>query len=295
MKKLFILTGIVISATAFKTIADELTKYGIKSSEVKQAVIDKATNNYIPLDESGITNLRNNVKKMTPDERGVFAKTLGLFVKNYVSSPAFSAELNKTVDAGKRDTNPNSEDWKATYEAEYSSNFASINSLIEAGMITDEYFASFETMNQGFRSQQGNQMEPETATYLARQIKLNEAIVALKPVFKLNKTEFAKKYAALFASRKVEDDIDTAKQQNKELDKKKDYKSNISNLLQQFLEQTEGVDYEAKTFKNGSVTEYANEEYRRKPPVWKAAFRVGKPAMMVARQIAEEWKKDLSQ
>lgn len=69
-----------------------------------------------------------------------------------------------------------------------------------------------------------------------------------------------------------------------------DPKELVKTRLEQFLEATEDVDFDAKL--NGR--RFANAHYERKPQQWKLAYRAGKEPVEKARKFAEEWLKELS-
>ena len=68
-----------------------------------------------------------------------------------------------------------------------------------------------------------------------------------------------------------------------------DPKELVTKRLEQFLEATEDVDFDAKL--NGR--KFANAQYERKPPEWKLAYRAGRAPVEKARKFAEAWLREL--
>jgi hypothetical protein len=68
-----------------------------------------------------------------------------------------------------------------------------------------------------------------------------------------------------------------------------DPKELVKARLEQFLEATEDVDFDAKL--NGR--KFASAQYERKPQEWKLAYRAGKEPVEKARAFAEAWLKEL--
>jgi len=68
-----------------------------------------------------------------------------------------------------------------------------------------------------------------------------------------------------------------------------DPKELVKARLEQFLEATDDVDFDAAL--NGR--KFANAQYERKPQEWKLAYRAGKEPVEKARKFAEAWLKEL--
>ena len=68
-----------------------------------------------------------------------------------------------------------------------------------------------------------------------------------------------------------------------------DPKELVKARLEQFLDATEDVDFEATL--NGR--RFADAQYERKPQEWKLAYRAGKEPVEKARKFAEQWLKEL--
>jgi hypothetical protein len=72
-----------------------------------------------------------------------------------------------------------------------------------------------------------------------------------------------------------------------------DYPPTIKGLvirrLQQFLEKTEGMDFNAKLVKRGKFYYFEDPKLEEKDDEWKLLFRCGKDVILPAREYAKEW------
>ncbi|HRI25569.1 MAG TPA: hypothetical protein PLZ45_12900 [Ferruginibacter sp.] len=59
--------------------------------------------------------------------------------------------------------------------------------------------------------------------------------------------------------------------------------------LQNFLEATEGIDYDAQLYEKNNKKYFVKAEYERKSSRWKMAYRAGKDAVETARAFASQW------
>lgn len=68
----------------------------------------------------------------------------------------------------------------------------------------------------------------------------------------------------------------------------------IRKRIEEFLELSADVNFEAKLVPSGSRMRFADDEYEDKPPDWKVCFRAGKEATMAAREFAQAWLAELA-
>lgn len=282
--------------------ADELVQYGISSKELKEYVVSIAQrdkfpglNFYIP------QSVRQMKGKMTDDQKTALAKTACTFVKAYVNSSAFVSDLNSQINSQLVDTRPESDYWKEIYQSVYNSSIEEITSL--KGFMNDAYFESMQQMNSALQSllQQPNTFgdTPEGQLMFENETrKLHQNIAEMealtdKDLFLKDFNAYANKLATLKARHATDNQILDAKAQNEALKKGLNYKTHIQQQLQQFLDESENVDFNAKLVANGSMLEFENPEYKSKSLVWKQCFRMGKPGTDVFRKFAEDWLKEL--
>ncbi|HEX7833534.1 MAG TPA: hypothetical protein VF787_28035 [Thermoanaerobaculia bacterium] len=67
----------------------------------------------------------------------------------------------------------------------------------------------------------------------------------------------------------------------------------VKKRLEEFLEATSDVDYEAETVKRGNKMRFADGEYENKGSEWKLAYRAGKEPTEKARAFAAAWLSEL--
>jgi hypothetical protein len=68
----------------------------------------------------------------------------------------------------------------------------------------------------------------------------------------------------------------------------------IKKGLQQFLDETKDVDFNATTFLKDDKKIFSNPAYEEKSGRWKACYRAGKEVSEVARNFAKEWLIELN-
>jgi len=67
----------------------------------------------------------------------------------------------------------------------------------------------------------------------------------------------------------------------------------IVRRIDEFLEESEDVDFSAKLVQSGGRMKFALTEYEDKPPLWKLCYRAGKEAVQAAREFAAAWRAEL--
>ena len=68
----------------------------------------------------------------------------------------------------------------------------------------------------------------------------------------------------------------------------------IKERLNHFLELAATVDFNAELKQVGKMRKFVNPQYEGKAYDWKQIFRAGKEVIEPARQVAEQWLKELS-
>jgi hypothetical protein len=64
----------------------------------------------------------------------------------------------------------------------------------------------------------------------------------------------------------------------------------IARRLQEFLDTSKDVDFNAKLLPAGSKHRFVDPRYEEKPPEWKLCFRAGREAVAAAREAAQAWQ-----
>ena len=68
----------------------------------------------------------------------------------------------------------------------------------------------------------------------------------------------------------------------------------IKQRLNEFLEATKGIDYNAALVERNGKKYFTNPKYEAKNAYWKMAFRAGKEVTETARTLAQQWLKELN-
>ena len=70
-----------------------------------------------------------------------------------------------------------------------------------------------------------------------------------------------------------------------------DSKVIVARRLQEFLDISKDVDFDAKLVPSGRLMRFAEPRYEEKPPIWKLCYRAGRDASTAARGAAQAWLK----
>jgi hypothetical protein len=63
--------------------------------------------------------------------------------------------------------------------------------------------------------------------------------------------------------------------------------------LEQFLNETDDIDFSAQLIEKNGVKYFANKDYERKSNRWKMAYRAGKEVIETARNFVQDWIKEI--
>jgi flagellar biosynthesis GTPase FlhF len=67
----------------------------------------------------------------------------------------------------------------------------------------------------------------------------------------------------------------------------------VAHRLQEFLDVSKTVDFDAKLVPAGKLMRFANPEYEEQKPLWKLCYRTGREVVAAARDAAQAWLKTL--
>jgi hypothetical protein len=313
MKKLTLLSGLLIGVVSLQFTFDDLSRYGTNPEEFKSQLITLATFKEFPGFKFYYSQaIKKACMSIPAAEQATAAKALGKMVKSLVMSTSFKTDYEKNLMQNLQTADRNSPEMKERYESEYNSQMQSIESMIKIPNFTDQLFAMQQNMSETSRKTLVDLNAKDLSSASAEDVKLvknmqttfkrsadnADAILKLKPLVKSNPAEFSKQYAKIMAEQSVQSELDSKREDNarimEEAAEKKDYKANIKSQLQQFLDESADIDFGAKVAKQANGREeFTNEEYREKSRIWKQCYRIGKPATMAFREIAQEWIKEL--
>ena len=254
MKKLLILT--LMSLLVYRA-ADVFSDIGLTRPEAQQQVVNSITSGYISVPAA--------CRKLTLAQRASVVSNIVSFAKAYT----------QTDDFKKRYAN-----WRN--EAKPTS---SAKSYEQVQQEQREQIAGMKKTKAAMAK-----MDAATQKALQQAIKEQEKIVAeletgTSPMLMKRETvEQVNKYAE-------------AEYQENLKKWEEDYPANPSVLIRKqlnnFLEQSNGIDFAAKLTDRNGKKYFVNPDYEQKPEVWKRCFRAGFDATATARQQAQSWLSEL--
>lgn len=211
-----------------------------------------------------------NIRNIALGDRVAVTKDLLAFTKQYVESDAFKKEYAVTREQ-RKPTEPKKPKTEAEIRTEQVNNLKKSIAEIEKSMKTAKddmkkiFHESLEVLQKQLKDYEDpkNEIIPlmaqgEQSQYEYYLKKYREETEAWQDLFPENSRAFVKK------------------------------------RLQQMLEDTKGVDYNAELVERSNKKKYfVNPVYEKKPGNWKYAFRAGKEVTETARAFVQDWLKSL--
>ncbi|MBC7902122.1 MAG: hypothetical protein H7Y27_01805 [Gemmatimonadaceae bacterium] len=254
----------LISFTEKKFYEDVFSKLGLTRDQANARITEGLLNGY--LNHYGIRNL----KSIALNDRGAIVKDLASYAREQAATPAFKTAYLKIKESNK----PTAPQKMQTADE------------LRAGMVKSltDNITKFEA-------------ELKTATAQMKPIYQNMLVESKKQLKEYQDPNNAmlKMYADNF---KESESIQKEAYQNQLNAWEEKYPANpifyVKLKLQEFLEATEGVDFNAATVEKNGKKYFTNPSYERKSSNWKMAFRAGKPAVDAGRAFAKEWIAEIS-
>lgn len=262
---ILLITGIGLGVSSFtvkKTAADFLEQLGITKTSADEKITNSLLGGY--LDQYGLRNAKN----IATGDRAAITRDLLLYTKQYVSSPAFQKAYNQLRDNNKPKPN-------------------SIQSPDEmrTGLI-DQYKKSITETEANMKKADANMkgiFEPILAT-LKQQLKdAQDPNSAMLNNYKKNYPEMLKSVEA------------SNQQQLTEWEAKYPVNQSlfVKTRLQQFLDETADIDFNAQLIEKNGKKYFANQAYEHKGNRWKLAFRSGKEVIETTRTLVKNWMAEI--
>jgi FtsZ-binding cell division protein ZapB len=165
--------------------------------------------------------------------------------------------------------------------------------VVDIQIQSGETFASMESML--------TSLPPEQRADFKKQIEQGKRTAAffkkIKPLLKTDMEEFKKQYAEFLANDEIRQSEETLARNNKnnaqEYEKWKDPKKVLITRLNDFLNQSNGVDFAAQTKEVSGRKKFVNAAYEGKNDVWKFCYRIGPTPTNAARAFAQQWLTEL--
>jgi len=248
---LFTLTGLVAAASVF-------TDLGVSENDARAAMFDNLTGSgsYFPGNKAAF-------KSASGQARAAMVQALATFGKAYVQSDTFKQKYAAYLEAN-RPTPPTPK----TVDGEV----ARIKKDIEDGIKNTE-----ETIKQ---------MPPD------QQKQMQDLIASMREQEAQYDDPATKQMLATSIAQENLDDKQQYEENLKEFndDHPTDVNVLVARRLEEFVDLSQTVNFDAKLDANGS---FVDQKYERQDGNWKLLYRAGKPAVDAARAFAQQWLKEL--
>jgi hypothetical protein len=210
--------------------------------------------------------VRNAFKKAAPSVRAALAEQVLVWTKAYVSSPQFSKDYAAQREQSKPqiEERPSIDEELQERRAKRAADMEETKKSIAA--MPKEYRAQAE---EGYKA-------------------------AVESMKQLDTPEFRKiERDGIIAERKSEQEQYEERLAEWEEQYPSDPNVVVKKRLEEFLDETEDVDYDAELVESYGKMRFADKPYERKSAQWKLAFRAGKETTEKARAFAKEWLGEL--
>lgn len=258
-----IVTVLLVSAVGFSAVGagDVLQQLSMSKADAGQEVLSSLANGNV-----SYYRVRNAFRKAAPPARAAMAEQVLIWTKAYVASPQFA----KDYAAQREQAKPQAEE-RPSIEEE----LEQLRAKRAADM--EESKKSIAQMPKEYRAQ-------AEAGYKAM----------VESMKKLDTPEFRKiERDGLVAQRKAEEEQYEDRLAQWEENYPADPRELIKRRLEEFLDQTEDIDYDAELVESYGKMRFADRSYERKPQQWKLAFRAGRETTEKARAFAKGWLAEL--
>ncbi len=252
----------LFSFTAKNVAEDFLQQLGISKANADEKIAHSLLGGY--LDQYGLRNAKN----IALGNRAAVAKDLLSYTKQYAGSPAFLKEYNQLRENNKPKPSPiqTPDEMRTGMIEQYKKSIAETEANIKKADASTK--SIFEPILVTMKQELKNVEDP------------NNKMIA----------NYRKNYPEMLKSIEAGN-----KQQLAEWEAK--YPTNqllfIKERLQQFMEETEGIDFNAQLIEKNGKKYFVNPVYERKGNRWKMAFRAGKEVVEPARAFAQSWMEEI--
>jgi hypothetical protein len=298
MKKQFALLAAVCIFVGFKKVSDTLTDLGTTIAEVKAKTLEQIGNKSFNLPY--YTNaMKDACRKLPVGVREATMMSLGKIIRDYVESPQFKTEYYAYAESHASMTKFDSADAKWTEEKKQKTE--EVTTLLKNPQMMDIFANQMDAQLQVAESmitllKTNPTMDMGGLTIKDFQKNADDAKM-LKALYAKDKAAFGKKYAEVTTDAQIHSEMLAEKQHQandeKNLAEIKNYPVIVKNELQQFLDGSVNIDFNAKLVAKGDRLVFVNPEYEQKDGNWKFYYRCGKESVTGARHFAEGWLSNL--
>lgn len=245
---------------------DSLRQVGVGADSARNYIFNSITSGELSYPAS------KALKQIPPEVRAGIVAGLGTFARAYLESAAFAEEYRKFRESRK----PEPPEPQTTVDQ-------------DRQRFKEELTRSIQQAEESLKTTPAEYREgiEQTIAFLREQLKAVDD--PDNPMFSSEMQQF-KQEAAQAARREHEQRL-----AQWEREYPADPKAMVRSRLEQFLRESEGVDYAArlKTAADGKLV-FENPAYERKPANWKLCYRAGKETVEAAREFARNWLDELN-
>ena len=208
-------------------------------------------------------------KAAAPASRAALVKNAIAWAKTYTESPAFKAAYEKERQASR----PSPPEVNGTVDDELARQRAERRKGIEdmkknLAQMTPEIRKAMESaIKEAEASNQKMDTDPKMVAMFRQMVEAQRA--EDQEAYKGRLAAFEKRWPA-------------------------DPKTLVARRLQEFLDISKDVAFDAKLVPAGKLMRFADPQYEEKPPTWKLCYRAGREAVAAAREAAQGWLKAIA-
>lgn len=236
---------------------------GISQTEAEMKIQHSVLGGY--LDQQGVTKAKHILQK----DRAAVTLDLLHYTKNYLSGSAFT----EAYAALRQQSQPE----KQTLQTPEAMQAEMISRLQQAVADTEANLKNadaslkpvFESVLINSRQMLKEAEDPNNAQLMAYRQNYEEMLKINEQVYQQQLANWEEQYPA-------------------------DHHQFIKKRLQQFLEETEDIDFSAELTEKNKKMVFVNPDYEAKGKRWKMGYRAGEEVVQTARKYVEDWLKELS-
>ncbi len=257
-----VIVGVAVAGVAGVLIAQSaLGSLGVSEATGKQIVDGWLSNGYINASPAA-----KAFKSADPAARATLVRNAIAWARTYTESPAFKAEYERE----RQSNRPSPPDAKGSVDDELAKQSAERKKSVEE---MKKSLAQFppdmrKSMEAAIKEAEANNAkldsDPQMIAIFRQGIEAERA--GDQEAFKGRMAAYEKRWPA-------------------------DSKVLVARRLQEFLDISKDVDFDARLVPAGRLMRFADPRYEEKPPVWKLCYRAGREAAAAAREAAQAWLK----
>lgn len=252
---------LVFTTLAFAAVKNIFDQLDIAEQEAREYIFNNFKEGNLSFPHSSI------LKGLATGKRTAMVKEIGDYIRQYTNSPAFLQEY-KEVRESARPQNPADKE-------------AKLKTRIE------ELKHDIETTEKDMKGVTGDMKKLYESTLQMQKTELKALQDPKDPNHRLYLQDL---------SAGNEDAEKNYKEELKYFEQ--EYPANVKDLikrrLQEFLQFTADIDFDAKLIERGGRKRFADPKLEAKDELWKRCFRSGRETITAARTYAQQWLKELN-